>query len=118
MQAERATGTRVTLADSASSAAALGAPRPPQNLPSHSIQRDESVSQHVESVPNQPASVQQRFYGAAAALTDGSEDETAVEVDEKVERGVTAANDGRRSVKSLPVDAALVTLCNASSSMA
>ncbi len=99
----RMTGTRANLADSASSVAALETAQPPHHHPRHDGVRDESVSQHIELVPCQPATAeQQQHCGVAAAVIDSSDEDIAVGIQEKVERGVTAADDGRRSVKSLP----------------
>ena len=92
------TGARAILADSASSVAALDAGQPLHNQPRHNVLRDESVPQHLELVPCQPAIADQQLCSPAVAMTDVSEEETAIVIDEKVERGVTAADDGRRSV--------------------
>ncbi len=106
-------GTQATLTDSASSVAALDPSQPPHNQLQHNGLRNESILQRVELVPCQPAiAEQQQHYSIAAAVTDGSDEATAVAINEKVERGVTAANDGRRSVEYLPIIAAAKP-CNA-----
>ena len=105
-QSDGLASTRFTLADSASSVAALDLAQSPQNLPSDKVPTAESRPQHMEFVPCQPALAEQRHRSAMITSTNGSDDseteETAVVIDEKVERGVTAADDGRRLAKFLP----------------